>query len=83
VEARSTQCVVLFNLSGTPRVKRERGVVTEPSTPQMAALRPNPSGSDSFAADLCRCVGHNALWHYSLLASRSAARLLAAIDAVD
>jgi hypothetical protein len=27
--------------------------VTEPSTTQMAALRANPLGSDSFAASLC------------------------------
>jgi hypothetical protein len=57
--------------------------VTEPSTPQMAALRSNPLGSGSFAASRCRCVGHNALSHCFLLAPRPAANLFAAIGALD
>ncbi len=53
--------------------------VTEPSTPQMAALRPNPLGSGSFAASHCCALGHIELHYAPSDAPRSAAKLLAAI----
>lgn len=55
--------------------------VTEPSTTQMAALRANPWGSDSFAASLCCALGHIALHYAPSGAPRPAAKLLAAIGA--
>jgi hypothetical protein len=63
--------------------------VTESSTTQMVALRPNPLGSGGFAASLCFGLGHpstalginSALYYAPSAAPRAAAKLLAAIGA--
>lgn len=55
--------------------------VTELSTTQVMALRPNPSGGGSFAASLCCALGHLDVHYAPSDAPRSAAKLLVAVGA--
>jgi len=59
-----------------------QGSVTERTTTQAECFAANPSGGLAFATSHRRCAGHDALRHRSLLASRSAANVMSAIDAL-